>query len=363
MNSEDLGFRRLFNQHIDGSRCQTPEEVVRWMGAMQAQDYAQSVWGIGCRTQSATLSDVQQAIADKQIVRTWAMRGTLHFVPPGDVRWMQKLLAPRLLAGQKRRWEQLELDEKTIERSKNLFHDALQGGKRLTRPAMMTLLENAGVSPRGQRGYHILWNVAQAGLICLGPLEGKQQTFVLLEEWIAGSRELSREESLAELARQYFTSHGPATLHDFAWWVGLPVGDARAGLEAVKSTLISERTDSKEYWMSQDSAAPTAHDSANAHLLPGFDEYLLGYKDRSDVLGAEHAAKVFPGSNGMFLPFIVVASPVVGTWRRTLKKNALDLTISAFVTGGVARESVARAAKRYADFIGLPLSSIEVRDA
>ncbi len=357
----DIAHQRLFSQRIDGEKFEKPEEVVRWMGALQAQDYQHGLWAIGLRMQSGQVADIEQAIADRKILRTWPMRGTLHFVPAEDARWMLKLSAARMLARDKRRREQLEIDNTTIERSQKLFYDALKGGQRLSRSDMMKLLEEAGISTRGQRGYHLLWYMAQTGLICLGPIEDKQQTFVLLDEWVPQSRDLSREESLAELAKRYVASHGPATTQDFAGWAGLTITDAMAGLEAAKSGLLSEKTNGQTYWMAKDAPGQKAHNTSSVHLLPGFDEYLLGYKDRSAVLDAKHAPKIVPGNNGVFLPMIVVAGLVIGTWKRTLGKNAIDVVLNPFTPLGDSEEKAIEAAKRYSNFLGLPLSSIAIR--
>jgi len=362
MGSDDVGVQRLVTHRLAGAPCTTPEEVVRWMGALQAQDYTQALWAIGLRTRSSTLADVEHAIAERKIVRTWPFRGTLHVVPAEDARWMLALSAPRMLRGATRRMAQLELDEAIMERCTTLFRDALRGGQRLTRAAMMTLLDDAGITPTGQRGYHILWHVAQAGLICCGPHEGAQQTFVLLDEWIPTSRDVSREDGLAELAERYVTSHGPATVHDFAWWAGLTITDARSGLDAAPSPLIVDRIDGKDYWMSGDSPGDAAHDESTVHLLPGFDEYVLGYKDRDDVLAPEHAAKIVPGNNGIFKPSVVVAGHVVGTWKRTLTKNALGLTLHPFSSFTAPHESIVAAVQRYGDFIGAPVISIDVTE-
>jgi hypothetical protein len=356
MTNRDIASQRLVNQRIDCERFEKPEEVVRWLGAIQAQDYLQSLWAIGLRLKSARVVDIEQAILDGKIVRTWPMRGTLHFVPPEDAKWLLKLSASRTLAKDGRRLMQLGLDEAIMERCKELFYDALKGNKRLSRPDMMTLLEQAGISTENQRGYHILWYVSQTGLICLGPMQDKQQTFVLLDEWVPNSRELSREESLSELARRYFASHGPATVHDFAWWAGLTVTEARSGLEAAIPGLISEKIDGKEYWMTSDAPGHIAYDKSSVHLLPGFDEYLLGYRDRGAVLAVEEAPKVVPGKNGVFLPTVVVGGRVVGTWKRKLKKNSIDITLSPFTHLGDSEERAIEAARSYSDFVGLPLS-------
>ena len=220
MPISSLVLHRLANQHITGPGFEHPEQALRWMGAIQAQDYAQAVWAIGLRSESATLVDVEQAIAEKKIVRTWPMRGTIHFVPAEDVKWMLQLSAPRMLAGVRGRQAQLGLDPAVLERSRQIFYDALHGGRRLTRAEMLATLERAGIPTQSQRGYHILWYAAQTGLICMGPMHKKAQTFVLLDEWVPGSRDLPREEALGELARRYFSSHGPATLRDFARWAG-----------------------------------------------------------------------------------------------------------------------------------------------
>lgn len=360
MTETDLVYRRLYNQRIAGEQCERPEDVVRWLGAIQAQDYLQALWAIGLRTRQPSASAVEQAIADGKIIRTWPMRGTIHFVPPEDARWMLKLSASRMIAADQRRLEQLELDYATIERCKELFYDALKGGKRLARSNMMQLLEDAGISGKHQRGYHILWHTAQSGLICIGPMQDKEQTFALLDEWAPHARELSREEALAELARRYFTGHGPATIHDFAWWAGITVTDAKAGLEAVKSGLLWEKIDGKAYWMTKDTPDHSAYDPSRVHLLPGFDEYLLGYKDRGAVLAAEHASKIVPGGNGIFLPTIVVGGQVVGMWKRILKKKSVDISLTHFTQHRASEASMVEAARCYSAFLGLPLSSTTI---
>ena len=228
---------------------------------------------------------------------------------------------------------------------------------------MMMLLDDAGITPKGQRGYHILWQAAQAGVICLGPMEGTQQTFVLLDEWVPAARDLSHEDAVAALAGRYFASHGPATLQDFAWWAGLTIADARSGLDAARSRLQSERIGGTDYWMGSDAVASMAHAAPSVSLLPGFDEYVLGYKDRSDVLAADHASKIVPGNNGIFMPAIVVAGQVVGTWKRAQAKNALGLTLYPFAPLAVSDESIAAAAQRYGDFIGASVASIDVAGA
>ncbi|MBK8027360.1 MAG: AlkZ family DNA glycosylase [Chloroflexi bacterium] len=354
-DSHDIARRRLGRQGIAPPAFDSADAVVRWMGAMQAQDYHQSLWAIGARMPSATLRGVEAAIAEGKILRTWPMRGTIHFVAPEDAGWMVALSAERTQARNRRRPEELELDDATLARSADLFHKALAGGKRLARPAMMTLLEEAGIRTDGQRGYHILWHAAHERLICIGPNEGKQQTFVLLDDWAPNPRRLTRKESLVELARRYFTSHGPATVQDFAWWTGLTLTEARLGLEGAKDGLASETLAGKLYLLAADAPESPPAAASGIFLLAGFDEILLGYTDRSAMLDPAHAAKVVPGGNGVFFPMIVRDGQIVGTWKRTVKKKAVEIAPQFFEPPGAAQiDLTAAAAARYAAFHELP---------
>ncbi len=359
MSGPLLISHRLANQRITGAKLERPEETVRWMGALQAQDYAQAVWAVGLRTRGGALANVERAIAERKIVRTWPLRGTLHFVAAEDAGWMLRLSAARRIAADRRRREQLDLSDETIVRSAQLFAGALADGQILTRAAMLDLLERAGIRTEGQRGYHILWHAAQNGVICMGPLDGKQQTFVSLTAWAPGGRALTREEGLAELAERYFTGHGPATLQDFIWWSGLSPDDARAGLAAAGARLESLQVDGAAHWQSA-GAQPLAFDPGEVRLLPGFDEYLIGYTGRSVVLAKEFAGRVVPGGNGVFRPMLVIGGRVCGTWQRSLKKQGVEIVVSPFEPVKIDRESLAVAAQAYADFRGMPLSRLVV---
>jgi len=266
-----------------------------------------------------------------------------------------ELLGAQNIAKQARRFQELELDDAMFVRCRKLFVGALRRNRQLPRKEMMELLERSGISTRGQRGIHILWRMAQEGVLCFGARMGKQQTFALLDEWAPNGGKLGRAAALAELARRYFTSHGPASFRDFTGWSGLKISDARTGLECVASELACERIDGVDYWMPQ-----PAHDRTKlaraAYLLPGFDEYLIGYKDRSAMVESRHAGKIYPGSNGIFLPTIVIDGRIVGTWKRTLEKKQAIVTMSPFGRFKKAeKDACVATAQRYGEFIGLPV--------
>jgi Winged helix DNA-binding domain len=351
----DLARYRLSNQQIARPKHQNPSDLVACMGGIQAQDYLGALWAIGLRLPKATEPEIERAAADRLIVRTWPMRGTLHWVAAADVRWMLKLLTPRVIASATTRFLKYEIDTDTLRRCEKALVRSMQKGAQLTREEIFTVLSCAGVSVAGQRGYHILWRLAQEGLICFGSRRGKQPTFVLLDEWVPKERNRERDEMLAELAHRYFVSHGPATVQDFAWWSGLKVSEAKAVVEDAAPRLAQEVIGGQSYWVSRDISV-RSEASPTLHLLPGFDEYLLGYEDRSVVLDAKHTSKVLLSNNGRFLPMLVIDGRVAGTWVRMIKRKSVTITADPFrsLKNQEAGMLVA-AAERYSQFLGLPL--------
>lgn len=348
-----LTQHRLAAQAIADARFDTPADVVRWLVAMQAQDYYGALWAVGLRMRGASEAVVEQAIAERRIVRTWPMRGTLHFVAAEDVRWMLELLTPRVIALNAARIERdFGLDAALLKRCRRVVTKALAGGEVLTRSALYAALDAGGIASAGQRGLHVTGRLAQEGLICLGPRAGKQPTFVLLDEWLPTTPRKTREEALAELALRYFCSHGPATAQDFAWWSGLTVKDAQAGVALARSQLAHETIDGATYW-----SAPTvtASHSSAIHLLPPFDEYLVGYKDRSAALDPALGRQVI-GINGLVNASIVRDGRVAGVWKRTLQKTSVAIATELFLPLPKAhRPALARTAKRYGAFLGWPV--------
>jgi hypothetical protein len=348
----DVALMRLHNQRIALTQSEGPADVVKWLGAVQAQDYLGALWAVGLRMKNALEADIEKALADKSILRTWPMRGTLHFVPAADARWMLKLLTPRIVQGSARRmYQQLELDEATFTRSKKLLIKSLQGGRQLSRQALYRALETAGISTAANRGLHILSRLAQDGLICFGARAGKQQTFALLEEWAPSATALARDEALAELANRYFTSHGPATLQDFAWWTGLRIADATAALGMIQSQFIQENIDGKSYIFSPSMPA-VKNRTPVVHLLPAFDEYTVAYKDRGAILNLANSNQ-WRSRYGILSPTIIVDGQVVGNWKRSFLKESIAITVDLFaeVTQRKTRAIVA-AAIRYGTFLG-----------
>ena len=316
MPTADLIRQRLARQQMTSSACRTPAEVVSWLGGMQAQDYEHSKWAIGLRLPDSTVQLVDQAIADRNILRSWIMRGTLHWAAADDLHWMLDLLAPRLLAGSAGRHRQLGLEPADFRRSRSILENALSGRAPLTRKEVAEEYQRAGLDTSGQRLYHLLQRAGLEKIICFGPKQGTQFTFTLLEHSAATKPPLPREEAVRELTKRYFQSRSPATLEDFVWWSGLTKTEARLGLELNAKELSSIEYQGATYW--SDAPVETLTTFGGALFLPAFDEYLVAYRNREHALAPGQQKSVI-SSNGIFYPVILADGKVAGTWKRTFR--------------------------------------------
>jgi hypothetical protein len=325
-----IGRLRLASQGLLGEGFAGVPEAVRRMTAMQAQDLQAALWAVGLRVPGAGLSEVRAALDAGTVVRSWPMRGTLHLLAPEDLRWILNITTARLVHGMSSRHRQLEISGSDVDVCRKVALDLVSGGRGVsggqevsggqgaTRGELFAAFDAAGQPPTGQRGIHLLGLLCQSASLVPGPLDGNQQKFVAFGDWITSSRDLSREEGIAELLLRYLRSHGPATVRDFAWWSGIPLTEVRAALPAVRGELVELEFGGTSYWLSPETAAlldDGVPGQRTVLALPGFDEFVLGYTDRSLVLPPEHAQKIVPGG-GVFKKAIVAGGEVGGTWAR-----------------------------------------------
>ena len=352
MKVAELRRQRLACHGIASTRGASPAEVVRGLCAMQAQDYAGALWAVGLRLPGSTLHDVERAVAEHTIVRTWPLRGTLHFVAAEDVRWLMTLLAPRVITSSSARQAARGLDAATFRKVEKLLVRALEGGKSVTRAAVRVLLERAKIRTDHNRLYHCLWRLAMEQVLCCGAPEGKEQTFVLLDEHVPMSEPLQPEEALVRLAVRYFAGHGPASEQDLMRWAGLSGAEAKRAIAAAGQALHPHKLAHKTYYVSANSPPPKA--ARTIALLPAFDEYILGYKERDAVVTAQHAKRVTPGG-GVFRATIIENGQVIGTWKTSATKRQVRITAQPIAPLTAAtRRALERAAQRYGEFLGKP---------
>lgn len=351
MTGSNILIRRLQSQQLDCSEFKKPEEIIAWFGGIQAQDYPGAKWAIAERLKNCTDANIESTFVEKKFVRTWAMRGTLHFVTASDIRWILELLAPRIIARNARRYKELELDEETLKRSNEIIKNALQDGQRLNRRELVTVLQENGISTEGQRTPYMLQRASLDGLICQGGMHSNNNPIFISMDLLPKTKTLTRHYALAELAKRYFKSHGPATIQDFTWWSGLLTKDAKAGLEAVKSQLESETIGDKTYWYS---GSKLKHSSSRFHLLPSFDEYLVGYKDRSASLEKIHSKN--EGIENIMYPTIALDGQIVGTWKRKFNKNEVIVELKPLIALNAAESNILdEAVHHFGEFLEMPV--------
>jgi hypothetical protein len=353
LTPSEIARQRFFNQHIARAEFDKPEEVVAWLGAMQGQEYAMAKWGIAQRMKETTEAVIEQAFIDGAILRTHLLRPTWHFVTPADIRWILALTAPRVHTVSGHMYRKLEMDNAFFKRSNAVLTKALQGGKQLTRVELASALERAGIVTKGEfRMGYIMMRAELDGIVCNGARRGKQSTYALLEECVPPVRPLDRDEALVELVRRYFTSRGPATMKDFITWSGLTMADVKKGMEMLKPKLEHEVVDGQSFWF-RELVSPKMKPSKAAHLLPIYDEYVMGYKDRTAILG-EMAKEKFEADSIAFDNLIVIDAMLVGSWKRTLSKSEVivETNFNVPLTKN-EQQAVAAAVERYGKFLGL----------
>ena len=356
-----IARQRLLNQRLLASTLRHPAEVVAWLGAAQAQDYAGAKWSLGMRLDSAAavISDaaVEQAIDAGAILRTHVLRPTWHFVAPADIRWLLALTAPRVHRLNAPYYSRVGLDDDLYARAAAVIAEALRGNVYLTRDELRKALDRAHIAANVELlMIYILMRAELDGLICSGPRRGKQFTYALLDERVPATVALGREEALAELARRYYTSHGPATAHDLARWASLTLEDVRAGLAANASHLQSEEVEGQMYWY--DPTLPPAVASSGgepiAYLLSIYDEYVIGYKEWSAIVNAEDAGRLRSLANDL-TSVVLVDGRIVGTWKRAIDRRRVTVTLRPLrPLNPTEMDAVAAAANQMGAFLNLP---------
>jgi hypothetical protein len=328
VNSSDVRNLRLQNQKLVNPSLKDAAGVVAWLGAVQAQDFPAAKWAIGLRIKNGSEAEIEEAFNQGKILRTHVMRPTWHFVLPENIRWMLELTAPRvkkILASYDRR---LEISEKLISQCKKIFTKALQAGKYLTRSELSDELAKNKITARTQRLAHILAYAELDAVLCSGPRRGKKFTYALLEERAANARQLDRDQALATLAEKYFASHGPAQVKDFSWWSGLSMKDSSEAIVMMKSKLIQETVNGKTYLMTYNipSLKPV---NTNAFLLSIYDEYVIAYRDRSDLSKVGDFEKLLRMGNAL-TAVIVINGEIAGTWKRKINKGKAEVSTNLF---------------------------------
>jgi hypothetical protein len=302
-------------QRLWGARFNTPRDVVRWLGALQAQEFALARWSVGQRTKGATVADFDRAFADGVILRTHLLRPTWHFVLGDDIRWLLKITAPRVHALNAYYYRRLGIDAKLLAKSHKTIAKALTGGVHLTRTELAGALKRAGIRAQGPRLAYIVMRAELDALVCSGPMKGKQHTYALLDERAPRARTLDRDAALAELTRRYFISRGPATLNDLLRWSSLTAAQGREGLALVGRELESEVVDGRTYWWARASRDAKHSTTPTVDLVQGYDEIVMSYSESRD--------DSFRVGGAAYYHAVLLDGRLIGHWKPTTKGNSV----------------------------------------
>jgi hypothetical protein len=319
---------RLISQKLHKTTHSTPQEIVQHLGAMQAQDYAMAKWAVGSRC-DASEKAIEEAINSAQIIRTHILRPTWHFVSADDIYWMLDLSGPQVKRIVTSYVKKYGYDAKKLDQTNAAIQKILAGNNHLTREEIMQELSITKTPSPDHLSGPIMMYAELDGLVCNGKMKGKQMTYALLEERVPKTQgRLTQEEGLIKLALRYFESHGPATLLDFSWWSGFSPTSCKNIINAIELQLNSITIEDQKYWFKNDIS--TEDDFRESiHFLPAFDEILISYKSREASILPEHQPKAFT-NNGIFKPIILENSKVIGTWKRTIKKDHAKIETQFF---------------------------------
>lgn len=354
MKGREIASRRMHGQHLWGTPLERPEDVVRWLLAMQAQEYPVAKWSVAQRTRGVTSAGMDRAFTDGTILRTHVLRPTWHFVLPEDIRWLLRLSAPHVKARLAYYDGKLGLEEKVLGRSNALLARAVEG-RHMTREELATRLGRAGIAASGQRLAHILMHAELDAVICSGALKGKRHTYASFDERVPRTRSLNRDEALAALTRRYFGARGPATLKDYSRWSGLTAAEGRSGLEMVKSGLEHETIDGRTYWFAASATKAKARPSGVIDLVQGYDECILSYGESRDVLLGPLAANAIPRLEIGFTHAVLLDGRLIGHWRPALERKSILIETYFYQPLGRAQAKTLDAAvERYGRFMGVP---------
>jgi hypothetical protein len=364
MDAAGIARWRMRNVGLSGPRASGYTEVIRRLGAVQAQDYGPAKWSLGQRTVGVSDSLLDEAFSAGAILRTHVLRPTWHFVLPEDLLWLLEITAARVHALNRYYYRQQGLDEALQKRCSRLIAAALKGENYLTKTEIRLLLEEAGIESAGLRLGYIMIHAELERLVCSGPLRGKQQTYALVEERVADvATHRTRDESLAELTWRYFSSHGPATIKDFRWWSSLTTTDISRGLYFVGDRLMSEVFDGETYWFA-DPEHETGRNTANpprdqkhsptVHLVQAYDEYIVGYTRSKYLLDLSGAGRSRSPTRAIFNHVILLDSQVAGYWKRTIKKGVVRIEAVLDASFNDAQgQALLAAAERHAALLGV----------
>lgn len=350
MNLSDVAWQRLVRQRLPDRPFASAAAVVKAFGAVQAQDYVGAKWALALRMKKPSDAAIERAMTRGDIIRTHVLRPTWHFVTPADLRWMLALTGPRVSLRMKTYNTTMGLDAATFVKSNDTIARALGGGRHLTRQELAAAIRHRGTRIDSvQHLAHLMMQAELDGVVCSGPLRAKQFTYALIDERVPATKPIDRDDALLRLTRLYFESRSPATLQDFSWWSGLTIGDVKRGVDMAKLQTL---TVNGRAYLTYGSRV-RARTGTVAHLLPNYDEYFIGHKDRSAIGERLRRSGTRWPEGSVFWNVVALDGQLIGGWKRVNsgKATAIEVRLVLKLKPN-ERKAIADAAGAYAAFLG-----------
>jgi hypothetical protein len=353
MDWRNIAWWRMHNLGLNSEPFDSPEGVVRWLGAVQAQEFEPAKWSVAQRTLNVDEAEMDRLVDEGLILRTHLLRPTWHFAHPEDIHLLLQVTGPRVQVSNGSVYRNYGLDEVVFDRCNKVIVEALGGGNHLTRKELGEILSQHGIDTSGPRLAGIMMNAELEAVICSGELRGKQQTYALLEERVPNALQYDPDEALVEVIRRYFASHGPATVQDCRAWGSMKIADIRRGIEMLGDELESFELDGLTYWYvhGPPEQRPEAPD---VHLLQSYDEFFMGYLETRGVVDSAGRLRTLNPDGLIGTGPVIVDSQVSGHWRRKLTTSRVKVQIELLIDlTGPMIDAIEAEADRYGAFLEL----------
>lgn len=321
---------------------------------------AQTLWA---RVDDVEPQTVERALwEERTLVKTWALRGTLHLLPSSEYALWQAYLG-RYRHYLKGSWlKSFGFTRAELERTLDAVGEALDG-RTLTREELAAEVASLTGSAKLRDRLLDSWGAtlkpaAFRGLLCYAPDEGQNVRFTRPDRWLDEQPEVDPEEASREVVRRYLRAYGPATREHFGRWGGLGAAEAGRRIDALGDELVQVDLAGTRMWMLRDDVgdAQEASPTGSVRLLPRFDPYIVGApRDEPGIVPDEFKDRVYRAS-GWIWAVLLVDGEAAGVWDSEVKGDRVEIEIEPFRRlPGWAREAAAAEAEKLAEFLGATL--------
>jgi hypothetical protein len=357
-HADRIASFRLRRHHLLDEPPADAVTISRDMCGVQAQVMGPARLQLWTRNHALTRAAIEDALwKSRTLLKTSLMRQTLHLIPTDEFLLYIAALRPSRLAQAMRVMDRCGITRAESATIIPQIMEMLSAGP-LSRPAIA-----AAIRPKASKAVRFWmensWSLVRLpvaeGLICYGRGEGNAIVFIRTDHWLPKLKRklMSPTEAQCALFRKYLRAYGPATLHDFSHWAGIPMQEVRPLPALLESELVEIPADKKNCFLVREDvevleSCPQVRGSIR--LLPNFDSYLLAHREKDHLLSEKHYKRVYR-NQGWISPVLLIDGAVAGVWSYKSQGKRLSVEIEAFGKLSKAeRAGIEREAERLAGF-------------